>query len=175
MYSTTTVLKHKSHFWIAAYAVWNGHIFLDSVCAFQQFAHTSDRCSRQQAPVWLWSASSLENTLTSPTMMYLSSVESSRVYVEFWIVISILWSRNSPSSGVSRLASRSSTCGTGHGANCTEGQGEIWLKTVIIIIYYKALLNTWVWLVNDGTLRPFLNSRLLLWLTDRCYGHYFQP
>ena len=51
------------------------------------------------------------------TTQYLSSVVSSRTYGELWIVISILWSRSSPSSGVSRLASRSSVCGTGHGAN----------------------------------------------------------
>lgn len=58
--------------------------------------------------------------LVSCNLKHLSSVESSRVYGEFRIVISIFWSRSSPSSGVSLLASRSSVCGTRPWVNCTE-------------------------------------------------------
>lgn len=87
------------------------------------------------APANLWTCP------VTMTTTHLSSVESSRAYGELWIVISILWSRSSPSSGVSRLASRSSTCGTGHGANCAVGDretdGPTWSASCISITSYK--------------------------------------
>lgn len=67
--------------------------------------------------------------LVSYSSKYLSSVESSRVYGELRIVISIFWSRSSPSSGVSRLASRSSDCGTRTFVDCgRQEQQRMWVK-----------------------------------------------
>jgi len=80
---------------------------------------------------------------------YLSSVDSSRVYGELRIVISIFWSRSSPSSGVSRLASRSSDCGTGICVNCARHSYKLGILQVSIVywmncISYNCLINTFI-------------------------------